>query len=189
MGKGGRMPQRKGAGASRRRDKHRRSGFSDGSGSDSSAEVAVKYQRIGEQCEGSSSDDNVGGSSAEVGASDQRLHTVDDEVVVRSRMVNQRQRLVTATRAVEALRWAVSVARNGELREAVRTWGQRCRSHGIARMTTELRQGYSSQLQQRDQCIHQLEAQLMQLTGRCEEMGSEVERVSKGGWLRAKEEV
>ena len=32
MGKGGRMPQRKGAGARRRRDKHRRSGFSDGSG-------------------------------------------------------------------------------------------------------------------------------------------------------------
>jgi len=29
----------------------------------------------------------------------------------------------------------------------------------------------------------------MQVTGRCEEMGSEAERVSKGGWLCAKEEV
>ena len=95
MGKGGRMPQRKRAGASRRLEKHRRSGFSDGSGSDSSADkVAVKYQCIGEQRGGignDSSDDGASGSSAEVGASDQGWYVVDDEVVVNSGMINQRQ--------------------------------------------------------------------------------------------------
>ena len=77
MGKGARMPQRKGAGASRRRDKLRRSGFSDDSGSDNAdMKVAVKYQCIGEQRAGSSSDGSDGGSgssSAVVGATDQQF--------------------------------------------------------------------------------------------------------------------
>ena len=42
MGTSGRMPQRKGGGAWRRRGKHGRSGVSDGSGSDGSTEFAVK---------------------------------------------------------------------------------------------------------------------------------------------------
>ena len=50
------------AGASRKRDKHRRSGFSDGSGSDSADRVTVKYQCIGEQRAGSSGDGSDGGS-------------------------------------------------------------------------------------------------------------------------------
>ena len=96
-----RIPQRKGAGAWHRRDKHRRSGFSNGSGLDDSTKVAVKYQCIsdreqcgaaavttattvlvatvqrsvkyqciGEQCGGGSSDnsdDSASGSSTEVG--------------------------------------------------------------------------------------------------------------------------
>ena len=48
MGKGGKMPQMKGMGASRRRDKLRRSGFSDDNGSDSAdMKVAVKHKCIG----------------------------------------------------------------------------------------------------------------------------------------------
>ena len=120
MGKGGRMPQRKRTGASRRREKHRRNGFSDGSGSDDSAgKVAVKYQCIGADGEGNTS----GGSM----------------------MVDQRQRVVTSTvtRAVEALRLAVSLTRHGGPREAIKSWRESNRCHKIARMTAELIHGYS----------------------------------------------
>ena len=40
---------------------------------------------------------------------------------------DREQRLVTVTRAVEALRWAVSVATNSGLQKAVRLWRGRCR--------------------------------------------------------------
>ena len=181
MGKGGRMPQRKGEGASRRREKHRRSGFSDGSGSDGATKVAVKYQCIGADGEGSASggsDDGSSDSSAEVGATDWGFQAVDNEVEVRRDMVDQRQRVVTVTRAVEALRWAVSLVRNGGLREAVRAWAENNRNHVIARMTAELVQGYRRKIQRQQQCIQGLEMQLRQLMGLCEEMGSEAEGVS-----------
>ena len=154
MGKRGQMSQRKGTGAWRRRDKHRRSGFSDGSGSDGGTKVVVKYQCIGEQCEGNSSDgsdDGSGSSSAEVGATDQRFQVVDDEVEVRDGMVNRRQQSVTATRAMEALRWAVSLVRNGGLREAIRTWRERCRYHVIA----QWQQRYRREIQRQEQCIQE----------------------------------
>ena len=89
IGKDGTMPQSEGAGASQRRDKHRRSGFSDGIGSDRADKAVVKYQCIGEQRAGSSSDgsdDGSGSSSAEVGATDQRFQAVEDEVEVRERL-------------------------------------------------------------------------------------------------------
>ena len=62
-------------------------------------------------------------------------------------VVTASQRVVIVTRAVEALRWAVSLTRNGGLREAVKSWRERNRNHKIARMTAELIHGYRREIQ------------------------------------------
>ena len=185
MGKGGRMPQRKGEGASRRREKHRRSGFSDGSGSDGATKVAVKYQCIGADGEGSTSggsDDGSSDSSAEVGATDWEFQAVDNEVEVRRDMVDQRQRVVTVTRAVEALRWAVSLVRNSGLRAAVWVWRGRSREDKFGLMFVDTMNkcrsvslGHRQLLEQR---VEELEGKVKRLKRRREERGSQTEGAS-----------
>ena len=79
----------------------------------------------------------------------------------------------------------MSLTRGGGLREAVRSWVERCRRRKIARKTKIARELINDQ----GKCIERLEVQRRQLIRRCEEMGSEAESASRGGWLRAKEEV
>ena len=86
------------------------------------------------------------------------------------------------TRATEALRWAVSLVRDGGLGWAVRSWRERCRNHGIVCITAELVQG--TEVRSSSSSASRSSRQLMRW---CEEMGSEVESVSGGVWLPEKE--
>ena len=91
---------------------------------------------------------------------------------------------MTVTRAVGALRWAVGLATNGGLREAVRSWGESNRNHKLAHMVAEsdLVHGYIREIQRQQlQCTQGLEVQLRKTVRRCEEWRSMAAGASRGG--------